>query len=272
MSYETKPYRCRGYLFCNYELLEKNSNQIAKECGTRGKTILRWLRKFNIKVRTLSEAKRGDKIKQYRCRGYLFCMYELLELSSIQIGKECDTNGNTILRWLRKFNIRVRTKSEAQTGDKAPMYGRTGVNAPMYGKTGNKHPTWKGNDVKNLTIAAIHKRLRKTKPKPTDGKCEICNKVKDKYGKTRLELSNIKDHQYTLNPDDYQYAHRSCHNKYDAKTSWTPKRRKELSENNPMKRPKVVAKMLETKRKNRKAKISKVKEKKRTGQLGYYLD
>ena len=39
-----------------------------------------------------------------------------------------------------------------------------------------------------------------------------------------------------------------------------------------MKRPKVVAKMLETKRKNRKAKISKVKEKKRTGQLGYYLD
>ena len=39
--------------------------------------------------------------------------------------------------------------------------------------------------------------------------CEICGKP------GKLELSNIKDHVYTDDPDDYQYIHKSCHSKYD---------------------------------------------------------
>ncbi len=78
-------------------------------------------------------------------------------------------------------------------------------------RTGENASNWKGDDVKNVT--AIHRRILKLKPK--NDRCDICNKVADKKGKTKLELSNIKNHRYTLNPDDYQWVHISCHRKYD---------------------------------------------------------
>ena len=156
----------------------------------------------------------------------------------------------------------------------------------IYERTGENNPNWKGNNIKNLTVVGIHNRIKNLKLKPDDGKCAICNQVADKKGITKLELSNIKNHQYTLNPDDYQWSHHSCHREYDtpkiwthekrkehserAKESWTPKRRKEqsertkkqwtperkkeYSENHPMKRPEVVAKKLKTMREKRKNK------------------
>ncbi len=227
----------------------------------------------------------NKKTKLYHCPAYLFCNYELLELSTYKIAEECGAVHSTILKWLKKFNIKRRTRSEAikgkknpmygRTGDKHPMYGRTGKDAPMYGRTGDKHPMygmtgeksphWKGYDVKNLSVNRIHKRINKIKP--VDGKCKYCHQVADLKGRTKLELSNIKDHQYTLNPDDYQWAHKSCHKSYDwtperkkeqsekARKQWTPERKKEQSEmmkkNPPMKNPKVVKKWKKTMGKNR---------------------
>ena len=126
--------------------------------------------------------------KFFEFEGYKYCKFRILSYitlkkSSHQMAKECEVCNVTILNWLRKFNIRARTISEALIGEKAPK--------------------WKGNDVKNLSYNAIHKRIEKIKPKPKDGKCEICHEVIDKYGYTKLCLSNIKDQNYTLNPDDY---------------------------------------------------------------------
>ena len=175
----------------------------------------------------------NQKIKLYQCRGYLFCNYELLELSIPIIAKECDAVQSTIWRWLRKFNIRIRTISEATKGKNNPNYGKTGEKHQIYGKhwtwsekskdkiRGKNNPTWKGDNIKNINKEAIHKRIKKIKPKPEI--CDICHQITDKKSITKLELSNIKNHQYTLNPEDYQWVHKSCHLKED----WTPKRKKE---------------------------------------------
>lgn len=170
------------------------------------------------------------KTKSYKCRGYLFCMYELLELSSLKIAKECGVSGATIRNWLREFNIRIRILNH-------PLYRRVGVNAPNYGKhwfwseeskerskeriRGKNHPNygkrgaessgWRGNDV---GIGALYYRVRKNKPKPTDSKCEQCNKIVDENGIIKLELLHIKNYRHTDNPDDYQWVHRSCNRKY----------------------------------------------------------
>lgn len=177
----------------------------------------------------------------YKCRGYLFCLYELLGKSTTQIAKECGASASTIWYWLRKFSIKIRTISETNKGIKNPMYGRTGVNAPMYGRTGvnsplfgkhrsketkkkisdtrkgkyddENHPRWKGNEAGNV---AIHQWVAKHKPLPEDDKCEICYQITNENGITKLELSNIKVHQYTRNIDDYQWTHHSCHMIYDA--------------------------------------------------------
>ncbi len=207
----------------------------------------------------------NNKTKLYQCPAYLFCNYELLEKSTPQIAEECEVGSEAIRRWLIKFNIRIRTLSEAKIGKKNPNYGRTGYKHPNYGKTGvnatmygvhrygEKAPNWKGDDIRYL---AIHRRAHKIDPKPKDGKCKICNQVADKEGKTKLVHSN-KDHSYRLpiNPDEWWWIHYSCHKGYD----WTPEKRKEQSErfkkmnkeNNPMKRPEVIEKAQKTKAKNR---------------------
>lgn len=182
----------------------------------------------------------SNKTKLYQCPVYLFCNYGFLDKTSPQIAKECGVVRSTILIWLRKFNIRIKPRSE-QIGEKAPMYGV---------------------HKKDIGYQAIHDRAYKVHPKPSDGKCQICNQVADEEGKIKLVHSN-KNHTYRLpiNIDEWQWIHESCHLEKDwtperrkehsvkMKKQWTPEKKKEYSENNPMKRPEVVKKMLKTKRK-----------------------
>lgn len=76
---------------------------------------------------------------------------------------------------------------------------------------GNKHPNWKGD---NVGYSAIHARVRNRKIKPEN--CEICGLPEFYENLGRIELSNIRNHQYTDDPNDYQYVHQSCHKKYDS--------------------------------------------------------
>lgn len=77
---------------------------------------------------------------------------------------------------------------------------------------GEKCCAWKGDKV---GIFAIHQWVAKHKLKSK--LCEFCGKEKDSFGDTKLELANIKNHQYTRNPDDYKWGHSRCHQKLDIK-------------------------------------------------------
>jgi hypothetical protein len=94
------------------------------------------------------------------------------------------------------------------------------------GMTGKKHTK---EELEKIRIAhlgkikkqnagknAIHIWVRNHKPKPK--LCEFCHKEKDHLGHTRLALANIKNHNYTRNPNDYKWGHYSCHEKYDKGT------------------------------------------------------
>lgn len=75
----------------------------------------------------------------------------------------------------------------------------------------SNHPRFKKDD--NISYTQFHKWVRDNKPKPKF--CELCGKEKDYLGKTKLELANIKNHNYSRNPDDYKWSHHSCHFKFD---------------------------------------------------------
>ena len=163
----------------------------------------------------------------YKCRGYLFILYDLLKMSALKIATECGVMSSTIWRWLKKFNIVTRTHSKAVKGAKNPMYGKhhspetkqkiskakkgkyTGVKHPMYGRTGVNNPNWKnweelsGYSRKHVRMKQALANMGIFKP----DYCPVCN-VKD----TRIELINL-DHTYQNNILDYYYLCQYCHDK-----------------------------------------------------------
>lgn len=85
----------------------------------------------------------------------------------------------------------------------------SGENHYNYGKFGKESSAYK----ENVVYCTSHIRVAKRKIKPEN--CELCGLPENYENLGKLELSNIKNHQYTDNPEDYQYVHRSCHRKYD---------------------------------------------------------
>lgn len=72
------------------------------------------------------------------------------------------------------------------------------------GQVGDKHPRWKGDEAKYVSI---HWWVRKQKK--FNGLCEICNE-QNKY----IHLAN-KYHTYKRSIDDWLYLCPKCHQKYD---------------------------------------------------------
>lgn len=102
-----------------------------------------------------------------------------------------------------KKNLSLAKKREWQN----PEF-RKRMSEAHKGKFGEKSSNWKGDIAKQ---SALHRWLRKHKPKSQF--CEFCGKEKDKN--TKLELANIKNHNYTRNLYEWKWVHRSCHRKFD---------------------------------------------------------
>lgn len=138
-----KKYKDLDWLFDQYINQHKSSIKIAKICNVTPSVILRWLKRFNIVIRTTSQALRlfnGDK--KYRNKDWLYEQYIIKEKTMLEIAKICDVSFSTIRSWLRKFNIKIRTKSEAFK----ILWKRSEYKEKMsISRKGNKNGNWKGN-------------------------------------------------------------------------------------------------------------------------------
>lgn len=119
--------RCRGYgdkddkyrdgdwLREQYVEQQKTASEIAEEYECSHTTILKWLKKHGIESRARGT---GDKDGKYRDEAWLREMYIGEEKSITDIGRECDVSDDTILKWLRKYDISTR-EPEARPEDLA---------------------------------------------------------------------------------------------------------------------------------------------------------
>jgi len=94
----------------------------------------------------------------YKNKEWLYQKYIIEKLSIHKIAIIYKIGHTTIWRWMKKFNIEIRTRSEAFKGEKNPMWGKTGEESPFIGKkhsekskkkmrtalSGKKHPNWNG--------------------------------------------------------------------------------------------------------------------------------
>ncbi len=75
-------------------------------------------------------------MEKYKDRSWLYQKYWIEELSSIKIAKICNVAKRTILKWMKEYNIKARTHSEALKGKYC------GKIHHMYGKKGKLHNNW----------------------------------------------------------------------------------------------------------------------------------
>lgn len=107
-----------------------------------------------------------------------------------------------------------RKISEAHKGMKRSKEHRKNTSKS---KRGRKNPKWKGDKAVKISL---HKYIAKIKPRPKI--CEFCEKER------KLALANLKDHNYTRNPDDYKWLCYSCHKKFDLKCAYCGKKEKDI--------------------------------------------
>lgn len=112
-------------LYQNKEWLEKeyleeglSTYQIAKFCRVSSHSIQYWLTKFNILIRSHSEAtslyhKKRIGNRKYNNKDWLHDQYLRKKLSIYQIAKLCGVNYQIIRYWLIKYNIPRRSYSES---------------------------------------------------------------------------------------------------------------------------------------------------------------
>jgi hypothetical protein len=95
--------------------------------------------------------------------------------------------------------------------NKGNKYGLGKIHLGLKGKDS---PFWKGDKIQ---YTQIHRRIRAIKPKP-----EFCEECDIKPPK---DLANIRNHKYTLNPDDYKWLCKKCHNKMDETSVYFQRKR-----------------------------------------------
>ena len=120
-------------------------------------------------------------------------LYIVEKKGSHAIAKELGVTQRLIMLWLHRYNIPIRTRSDAS------MITKNGF------KSEEKHVNWAGDKV---SYSAIHAWIRKKLGTPQ--KCEHCGST----SKKKYEWANISG-KYLRNLNDWIRLCTSCHRHYD---------------------------------------------------------
>jgi len=147
--------------------------------------------------------------QKYKDKTWLREYYITRKHSSTDIAKICGCSSSTIRNWLKRHDIKIRTKSEARSGKLHHFWGKkrpnmakrvSGKNNPMYGRKVSKETRDK------LSQAGIgRKHTEETKEKIRQ---RFLGKPKSEEHKRKMSLaakkrfSNIKNHPRYKNPHD----------------------------------------------------------------------
>jgi len=213
-------YKNKNWLFQKYENEGISISNIAKLFDVDTVSIRYWLIKFGIKIKTVKQggllryAKRPGIRLNYREHKWLYQKYIVEKLSTKVMGKFCNVTSCTILNYLRKHKIKIRTTSENRK-----LYFMKNPN--IYKRENS--PFWKGGRIKDYygyiqVLNPSHPNankdgyiyehrlvMAKNLGRALSPKEQVhhINGIKNDNRIENLKLVNIKNH-----PNDYASAYR----------------------------------------------------------------
>ena len=119
MALPNKYLNNKDWLFQKYITDHLSTIDISKEIGVNPSSVLRCLRKFDIKVRSCSSAakkrkgKRKFKADKLNDKDWLYKKYATEQLTSYQVAELADSNQKSVFTALKRHSIPIRTVSEA---------------------------------------------------------------------------------------------------------------------------------------------------------------
>ena len=154
MTYKNRPNREELHnLYVDYGM---TTAAIGDTCGVAGRTVGRWLAIEGIPTRHGSEMHLFGKHKP--TKDELNKLYTIDNLSTIEIGKMVCVHYHTIRKWLKFYDIPIRSVSEAHKGK----------------WVGEKSPSWRGG--KNKYCYKFTEEFKESIREEFGRKCFICGK------------------------------------------------------------------------------------------------
>ncbi len=173
-----KRYKNKKWLYENYTILRKSVDEMASLENISRMTILRWLKKRDIKIIL------NEKTKLLKNKKWLLFEYINNKKSAVTIGKELMVSNKIVYYWLKKHEIKIRD--------------RKGRNNPFFGKRHSDEIKEKmskyrlGKGLSNLTKEKISKaNLGKLAGEKNPAKRP---EVRDKISQTQKQ-------RYKMNPN-----------------------------------------------------------------------
>ena len=155
-----------------------STRKVAKEIGCCKGTIIYYLKKYNIKRRDRSTAARPLNLDET----ILYALYITYKWSSTKIAKKFNCNLVTVLRYLAKYNIPIRTMSEIRANDSEEArrkFSQSRLGTHRSVETRRKISIGLGGDgvlKKRVYPDVFNKALKSKIFKRDNYTCQICKK------------------------------------------------------------------------------------------------
>ena len=219
-------------------------SKISEKLGLGKTTIWRWIRKYNIRIRTNSEAKLKGKYKP--TKEELYNLYWKQGLSTVKIGKKYKVSNVSVLRWSKEYGIKIRdrglrssnlrllskeklcdlyVKQKLTCGKIGKIYGvddecvRTLLihfNIKRRDNAGENNSFWQGG-IANLPYPYEFKKIKKIIKERDNYTCQECNKQFKE--KNKLDAHHIDFNKKNSKLENLITLCKSCHSKTKFKRS-----------------------------------------------------
>jgi acetyltransferase-like isoleucine patch superfamily enzyme/transposase len=192
----------RNWLIQKYNIEKLTSREVAKICGVGKSTILRWLKKFNIKPRE------QYGFKKFKNKEWL--QNALEKHTTKDIARMCKCNRDTIMKWIKNFDIKYKrictTKTKkirhnVRIGKKHSDIVKEKIRLSQLGDKGHN---WRGGKT-DERFKNGWKQQKKKALERDNYTCQRCGKTKKENNNRELDVHHKVPFRCFV---DFQEGHR----------------------------------------------------------------